>query len=116
MIEDLARSETAVTRREVIAALASAAHFAVTIVEPETPASASLAAGRVVGDLASVALTLRTAVVVATHGRSDEDALEQALRSEADYVSLGTTFLRRRTASGRVDIPWQHIEVVRFTR
>jgi hypothetical protein len=35
---------------------------------------------------------------------------------EADYVSLGTTFLRGRTAHGRVDIPWHHIEVVRFTR
>jgi hypothetical protein len=37
-------------------------------------------------------------------------------RIEADYVSLGTTFLRGRTAHGRMDIPWQHIEVVRFTR
>jgi hypothetical protein len=37
-------------------------------------------------------------------------------RIEADYVSLGTTFLRGHTAHGRMDIPWQHIEVVRFTR
>jgi xanthine dehydrogenase accessory factor len=55
-----------------------------------------LAAARVVGDLASVALTLRTAVVVATHGRFDEDALEQALRSEADYVSLVASPTRAR--------------------
>jgi hypothetical protein len=42
--------------------------------------------------------------------------LDDGSRIEADYVSLGTTFLRGRTAHGRVDIPWQHIEVVRFTR
>lgn len=42
--------------------------------------------------------------------------LNDGSRIEADYVSLGTTFLRGRTAHGRVDIPWEHIEVVRFTR
>jgi hypothetical protein len=42
--------------------------------------------------------------------------LADGSRVEADYVSLGTTFLRGRTPHGRVDIPWQHIEVVRFTR
>jgi xanthine dehydrogenase accessory factor len=73
---------------ETLAALAAAARFAVTIVEPEAPAPARLADSRVVEDLAAVAVTSRTAVVVATHGRFDEDALEQALRSEADYVSL----------------------------
>jgi hypothetical protein len=42
--------------------------------------------------------------------------LSDGSRIEADYVSLGTTLLRGRTAHGRVDIPWEHIEVVRFTR
>jgi len=59
---------------ETLAGLAAAAHFAVTVVEPESPAPAVLAAVRVVGDLASVALTPRTSIVVATHGRFDEDA------------------------------------------
>jgi hypothetical protein len=35
---------------------------------------------------------------------------------DAEYVNLGATFLRGRTAHGRVDIPWEQIEVVRFTR
>jgi xanthine dehydrogenase accessory factor len=70
---------------ETLAALALAARFAVTVVEPEAPA---LGDARVVDDLAAVPVTPRTAVVVATHGRFDEDALERALRSEADYVSL----------------------------
>jgi hypothetical protein len=35
---------------------------------------------------------------------------------EGDYVNLGTTFLRGRTPYERVDIPWQDIETVRFTR
>ena len=81
---------------ETLAGLAAAAHFAVTVVEPESPAPGGLAAARVVGDLASVAVTLRTAIVVATHGRFDEDALEQALRSEADYVSLVASPTRAR--------------------
>jgi hypothetical protein len=37
-------------------------------------------------------------------------------RVEGDYVNLGTTFLRGRTPYERVDIPWQDIETVRFTR
>jgi xanthine dehydrogenase accessory factor len=65
---------------ETLARLATAAGFAATVVAREL-AEAPLAGAR-------VALTARTAVVVATHGRFDEDALEQALWSEADYVSL----------------------------
>lgn len=42
--------------------------------------------------------------------------LNDGSRIEADYVSLGTTVLRGRAGDGRVDIPWQHIETVRFTR
>lgn len=42
--------------------------------------------------------------------------LDDGSRIEGDYVNLGTTFLRGRTAHGTVDIPWQHIETVRFTR
>ena len=81
---------------ETLAGLAATAHFAVTVVDAESPAPAGLAAARVVGDLASVAVTPRTAIVVATHGRFDEDALEQALRSEADYVSLVASPTRAR--------------------
>jgi xanthine dehydrogenase accessory factor len=43
---------------------------------------------RRVVDLGGLPLGPRTAVVVATHGRFDEDALERALDSEAGYVSL----------------------------
>jgi hypothetical protein len=42
--------------------------------------------------------------------------LDDGSRIDGDYVSLGTTFLRGRTARGRVDIPWQQIETVRFKR
>ncbi len=81
---------------ETLAGLAAAARFAVTVVEPEPPAPAGLAAARVVDDLAAVAVTPGTAIVVATHGRFDEDALERALRSEADYVSLVASPTRAR--------------------
>jgi hypothetical protein len=42
--------------------------------------------------------------------------LDDGSRVEGDYVSLGTTFLRGRTGQGRVDIPWEQIEIVRFKR
>ena len=55
--------------------------------------------------------------VAAAHYRYSAIAvLNDGSRVEADYVSLGSTFLRGHTAHGRVDIPWEHIEVVRFTR
>ena len=81
---------------ETLAGLAAAAQFAVTVVEPESPRPPRRAGLRVVDDLASVTVTPRTAIVVATHGRFDEDALEQALRSEADYVSLVASPTRAR--------------------
>ena len=81
---------------ETLAGLARAARFAVTVVEPESPHSIALGDARVVETLASVAVTPRTAIVVATHGRFDEDALEQALRSEAEYVSLVASPTRAR--------------------
>jgi xanthine dehydrogenase accessory factor len=81
---------------EILAGLAAAARFAVTVVEREAPGPARLPDVRVADDLASVAVTSRTAIVVATHGRFDEDALEQALRTEADYVSLVASPTRAR--------------------
>ena len=60
--------------------------------------------------------TLPPYVAPAHYRYSATAVLNDGSRIEADYVSLGTTFLRGRTAHGRVDIPWDHIEVVRFTR
>jgi hypothetical protein len=37
-------------------------------------------------------------------------------RLEADYVNLGTALLRGTTPDGRVDVPWQDIESIRFSR
>lgn len=37
-------------------------------------------------------------------------------RVEGDYVNLGTTVLRGTTPQGRVEIPWEEIELVRFGR
>jgi len=73
---------------ETLATLATALTFAVTVVEHEASGKPVPAATAVAHDLARVDVTPETAIVVATHGRFDEDALEQALRSEAGYVSL----------------------------
>jgi xanthine dehydrogenase accessory factor len=60
---------------ETLARLAGAVGFEVTTVEAE-------------GGLEGTAIRRGAWVVVATHGRFDEDALARALRSEARYVSL----------------------------
>jgi xanthine dehydrogenase accessory factor len=73
---------------ETLAGLATTAGLAVVLVERETIPRALPAGPVVVSDLARVAVTPETSIVVATHGRFDEDALEQALRSDAAYVSL----------------------------
>jgi xanthine dehydrogenase accessory factor len=63
---------------ETLAALGRATDFAVTVLGPEA----------VWAELARLPLTPRAAVVVATHGNFDEDALEGVLGSDAGYVSL----------------------------
>jgi hypothetical protein len=55
--------------------------------------------------------------VAATHIRHGADiALVDGGRIDADYVNLGTAILRGTTPDGRMDIPWQDIEVLRFAR
>jgi xanthine dehydrogenase accessory factor len=75
----------------VVAALArlgTAARFAVTVAAPGPAAPVDVVADHWVDDLDRAPVTAATAIVVATHGQSDEDALERALSSDADYVSL----------------------------
>ncbi|HLC43310.1 MAG TPA: hypothetical protein VJO34_17000 [Methylomirabilota bacterium] len=42
--------------------------------------------------------------------------LTDGSRVEGDYVNLGATFFRGMTPGGRVDIPWEEIEAIRFIR
>ncbi len=84
---------------ESLAGMAAAAGFGVTIVEHDAPEPPPRAGVQAVDSLASVTVTPQTAIVVATHGRFDEDALEQALRSEADYVSLVASPTRARVVT-----------------
>jgi xanthine dehydrogenase accessory factor len=64
---------------ETLAALGKATDFAVSVFAPEEN----------LGDeLARLHLAPETSVVVATHGRADEEALERVLQSGAGYVSL----------------------------
>ncbi|HXH82184.1 MAG TPA: hypothetical protein VNN07_04560 [Candidatus Tectomicrobia bacterium] len=42
--------------------------------------------------------------------------LTDGTQVEADYVNMGTTILRGMAPQGRVDIAWDDIESVRFTR
>jgi xanthine dehydrogenase accessory factor len=81
---------------ETLGRLAGIAGFSVTLVTREPPEASCLPADRVVRELAQVLVTPRTAVLVATHGRWDEDALEEVLRSEAEVVSVVASPRRAR--------------------
>ena len=72
---------------EMLAALARTADFAVNVLAPET----------IGHTMASIALDRDSAVVVASHGSVDEEALERALTSDASYVSLIAS--RKRAAA-----------------
>ena len=55
--------------------------------------------------------------VAPSHFRYSVSALlADGSKVDGDYVNWGTAMLRGGTAEGRVDIPWQDIEVVRFSR
>jgi hypothetical protein len=55
--------------------------------------------------------------VAPTHFRYAASALlTDGSRVDGDYVNLGSAVLRGLTPQGRVEIPWQDIEVVRFSR
>jgi len=60
--------------------------------------------------------TLPPYVAVEHYRHAATAVLLDGTRVDGDYVNLGTAFLRGRTASARVDIPWQDIETLRFTR
>jgi hypothetical protein len=52
-----------------------------------------------------------------THFRYTASALLiDGSRVDGDYVNLGTAIFRGLTSQGRVEIPWQDIEIVRFSR
>jgi hypothetical protein len=55
--------------------------------------------------------------VAATHVRYGADiTLADGGRIAADYVNLGSAIIRGASVDGRIDIPWQDIEVLSFTR
>lgn len=77
-----------------------------------------------VGSIASLAFTRQPVKnttlpphVAGTHFRYGATVvLTDGSRLEGDYVNLGTTLLRGTTPQGRVDIPWEEIETIRFQR
>jgi xanthine dehydrogenase accessory factor len=75
---------------QALARLGKVMNYQVIAVDPDTRGAGMPDADEVVTDLERMAgkITPLTYVVVASHGRYDEVALEQALRSRAAYVAL----------------------------
>ena len=46
----------------------------------------------------------------------DRNIKKDGSRIESEYVNLGALRLRGTTPQGRVDLPWQELESVRFER
>lgn len=65
-------------------------HFEVTVVDPLATAGTIPEADRIVNELNLTALPMtgEVFIVIATHGRFDEEALEQAVASNASYIAL----------------------------
>ncbi|HYM61882.1 MAG TPA: NTP transferase domain-containing protein [Thermoanaerobaculia bacterium] len=65
-------------------------HFHVTIVDPLATPESVPEANAIVNELNLPALPLseESFIVIATHGRFDEDAIEQALKTTASYIAL----------------------------
>ncbi len=70
--------------------IGQALRFQITVIDPVATREALPQADRVVNtlNLPSLPMTSSTSIVIATHGRFDEDALEQALRTSASYIAL----------------------------
>ncbi len=89
-----ARRQLVVVGQEAVARalvqMGSLLHFAVTVVDPLLTVSDLPGADRVLHalDFSRLPMTSDTYVVVASRGRFDEEAVEQALLTEAAYVAL----------------------------
>ena len=73
-----------------LARLAEVLHVPVIVMDPLLDPARATGASHVLHalDFSRLPMTARTAVVVASRGRFDEEAMEQALASEAGYVAL----------------------------
>lgn len=84
----------AILGRDPVAAalvrLGKAMQFDVTLIDPLADSKSFPAADRVIHrlDLTSLEVGARAAIVIATHGRFDEEAIEQAVGTDAGYIAL----------------------------
>jgi xanthine dehydrogenase accessory factor len=99
-----------------LARLAKAIHYAVSVVAPEAdrenfPDSDLVQAD---SDLTQIKTTPQTFIVVSTQGEGDEEALEKALLTKADYVA----FVASKTKAGKIldSLKEQGIAAARLSR
>ena len=89
-----AQPELLVVGREpvvrTLVTLAKQLHFTVTVVDPLGGIQDFPGADRIVHvlNLSSLPISRRTSVVVASRGRFDEDAIEEALATNTEYIAL----------------------------
>ena len=79
-----------------LAAISRTLRFHVTVVDPLATREGIPEADDILSDL-SLPVGGEQCVVIATHGRYDEEALEQALRTEASYIALVSSPKRAQT-------------------
>jgi xanthine dehydrogenase accessory factor len=85
---------------QTLAALGKVIHYTVSVAAPQADRKSFPVADRVQGDLKLSALKVlpRTFIVVSTQGECDEEALEQALQTDASYVA----FVASKTKASKI--------------
>jgi xanthine dehydrogenase accessory factor len=99
---NLPRARMVIVGHETVAhalvRISSTMQFHVTVVDPLATRASLPEADDVINDLklADLQLGSDSCIVIATHGRYDEEALEQATRTEASYIALVSSPKRAR--------------------
>jgi xanthine dehydrogenase accessory factor len=85
---------------EALVRLGRAVNFSVTVIDPGATSERFSEAGKILTelDLSQLKFTPQTYIVVATHGKYDERALEQILATEVPYIAFVTSKKRGQAA------------------
>jgi xanthine dehydrogenase accessory factor len=104
---------------ETLARLGRAVNFSVVVIDPDATPERFSDADKILTelDLSQLKFTPPTYIVVATHGKYDERALEQLLATDAPYIAFVTSKKRGQAAIDylrEIDVTTEKLERVKF--
>ncbi len=104
---------------ETLARLGRAANFSVAVIDPDATSERFSEADKILTELdpSQLKFTPQTYIVVATHGKYDERALEQILATEAPYIAFVTSKKRGQAAVDylrEIGVPAEKLARIKF--